>query len=189
MPSVLNTLPPGRSSVARDEVHRVDASTRSACRSGRRRCRTGRTPPPRGVAARSRASARTVAGSMPVRGAVASGVNGWLSRSQPIHSVGLRFHAFAIDEALGEHAPAAATAASRRRRRGRCPAIRTGPRSRSCADRSTTTRPPRLTMSCMRSLIRGAVEKLPCETTGSRPSSPAGRCAPDRVSAPPSATP
>ena len=34
---------------------------------------------------------------------------------------------------------------------------------------TTTTRPPRLTMSCMRSLMRGAVRKLPWETTGLAP--------------------
>jgi Cu/Ag efflux pump CusA len=33
----------------------------------------------------------------------------------------------------------------------------------------TTTLPARLTMSCIRSLIRGAVKKLPCETTGFAP--------------------
>ena len=33
----------------------------------------------------------------------------------------------------------------------------------------TRTRPPRLTISCMRSLMRGAVRKLPWETTGLAP--------------------
>ena len=33
----------------------------------------------------------------------------------------------------------------------------------------TTTRPPRFTMSCIRSLIRGTESTLPCETTGLAP--------------------
>ena len=40
---------------------------------------------------------------MPVWAAVASGVNGSLSVSQPIHAVGVPAHPGEIDEVLGEH--------------------------------------------------------------------------------------
>ena len=56
----------------------------------------------RGVRARSRASERTVSGSMPVRGAVASGLNGPGQLLQPDAAVGLAGQPGAVDEVLAE---------------------------------------------------------------------------------------
>ncbi len=155
--------------VARDEIHRVDQV-----------CGEGAVPPdaraepavdgrprlahqiprqrPDTVRIDARLGSRELGGGEPRR-----------QRLQPFDTVGERLHLRGVDQTFGEH---------HLQQRQQQVGVGVGHdgkplerRRRLGAARIDDDHPPapRLTMSCMRSLIRGAVRKLPCETTGFAP--------------------
>ena len=122
----------------------------------------------RAAVARSRASTRTTSAGIPVRASVASGRMSRDQRAQRIGAARLR------GDGAWSSSPSAKITCSidssiQASASGR---IATCSNARAVSERrgsTTTTRPPRATIACSSSLIRGAVSTLPWETSGLAP--------------------